>query len=135
MGDSLPETRSSRVPEPLPCALSRAHGKEHVCRVPRRRHMAKQWTHGSAGCLSCAIIYNTRQKKTHGKMSSLPCATKDTRQNVLFAMCLFLSHGKFVKKKFILPLKLFCLSLYCMWDSILGFGIFLGHFDIFNIVI
>lgn len=89
----------SRVPESLSCALSRAHGKEHicrvprkghtanltahgkglVCRVPRRRHTAKQWTHGSAGCLPCAMIYNTRQKKkTHGKMYSLPCATKDT---------------------------------------------------------
>jgi len=26
----------------------------------------------------------------------LPCATKDTRQNVVFAVCLFLAHGKFV---------------------------------------
>ena len=105
-----------RVLESLPCALSRAHGKEHICRVPRkghtanltahgkglvlrvprRRHTAKQWTHDSAGCLPYAMIYNTRQKKTHGKMSSLPCATKDTRQNVVFAVCLFLAHDKFV---------------------------------------
>ena len=75
------------MPESLPCALSRAHGKEHICRVPRkghtanltahgkclicrvprRRHTAKQWTHGSAGCLPCAMIYNTRQKKTQAK--------------------------------------------------------------------
>lgn len=25
-----------RVPEPLPCALCRAHGKHALCRVPRR---------------------------------------------------------------------------------------------------
>jgi len=75
-------------------------------------------------------------------------AKKNTRQNVFFAMCyeghtakcglcrVFISGTRQIcLKKIILPLKLFCLSLYCMWDSILGFGIFLGHFAIFNIVI
>jgi len=100
----------SRVPESLPCALSRAHGKEHicrvprkghttnlmahgkglVCRVPRRRHTAKQWTHGSAGCLPCAMIYNTRQKKNTGKCGLCRVFISGTRQ-----ICLKKIHSAF----------------------------------------
>ena len=107
---TLPETRSfpcagifavctisgTRQRAYLPCATKGTHSKVNGTRQRSCLPCATKKTHGSAGCLPCAMIYNTRQKKTHSKMYSLSCATKDTRQNVVFAVCLFLAHGKFV---------------------------------------
>ena len=61
----------SRVPESLPCALSRAHGKLNSTR--------------QRSCLPCAT------KKTHGK-------AVDTRQCRMFAVCHNLQHTAKQKK-------------------------------------
>ena len=114
---SLPETRSfpcarifavctisgTRQRAYLPCATKGTHGKLNGTRQRSCLPCATKKTHDKAvdtrQCRMFAVCHDlqhTAKKKTHGKMSSLPCATKDTRQNVLFAVCLFLAHGKFV---------------------------------------
>jgi len=42
-----------RVPRSLPCANSRAHGKQAICRVRENKHTANIWhTANSGGCTS-----------------------------------------------------------------------------------
>ena len=113
---TLPETRSfpcgrifavctisgTRQRAYLPCATEGTHGKLNGTRQRSCLPCATKKTHGKAvdtrQCRMFAVCHDLQHtaKKTHGKMSSLPCATKDTRQNVVFAVCLFLAHGKFV---------------------------------------
>jgi len=151
----LPETRSfpcarifavctisgTRQRAYLPCATKGTHGKLNGTRQRSCLPCATKKTHGKA--------VDTRQCRMFAVCHDLQhTAKKNTRQNVFFAVCyeghtakcglcrVFISGTRQIcLKKVTLPLKLFCLSLYCMWDSILGFGIFLDHFAIFNIVI
>lgn len=126
----------------LPCATKGTHGKLNGTRQMSCLPYATKKIYGKAAdirqCRMFAVCHDLQHM----------AKKKNTRQNAFFAVCyeghttkcglcrVFISGTRQIcLKKFILPLKLFCLSLYCMWDSILGFGIFLGHFAIFNIVI
>ena len=114
---TLPETRSfpcarifavctisgTRQREYLPCATKGTHDKLNGTRQMSCLPCATKKTLGKAvdtrQCRMFAVCHDlqhTAKKKTHGKMYSLPCAMKDTQQNVVFAVCLFLAHGKFV---------------------------------------
>ena len=64
-----------RVPNSLPCAKIRAHGKQTLCREPKIKHTANT-THTAKFPICRAPIHGTHGKnKTHGILQSLPCAT------------------------------------------------------------
>ena len=67
-----------RVPNSLPCAKKRAHGKQTLCRVPQIKHTAKP-THTTKLTLCRVPVPRTHGKnQTHGILPSLPCATLKT---------------------------------------------------------
>ena len=62
-----------RVPEPLPCAETRAHGKPDLCRVPEETAHGKGSTHGNN------FICRVRPKNIRQR--------HNTRQTCAFAVC------------------------------------------------
>ena len=70
-----------RVPEALPCATYRAHGKHSLCRVPKRQHTAKDPTHGKAHVCRVPGFLTHGKGDTHSKRARMPCVRKmNTRQ-------------------------------------------------------
>ena len=66
------------VPNSLPCAKRRAHGKQLFCRVPQIKHTANP-THKAKLHLYRVPALGTHGKnKTHGILPSLPCAILKT---------------------------------------------------------
>ena len=75
-----------RVSRSLSCAFCRAHGKEILCRVPRRKRTAKK--KHTAKSLPCVFLWHTSKPilcrvffLAHGKVNSLPCVIFGTRQS------------------------------------------------------
>ena len=67
-----------RVPNSLPCAKRRAHGKQPLCRVPKIKHTANT-THTAKLPLCRVPSPGTHGKnQTHGILLSLPCAILKT---------------------------------------------------------
>ena len=92
-----------RVPVFLSCVFCRAHGKEPLCRVPRRKRTVKKNTRQNlrftvcwhtAKTLPCVFFWHTAKYTVcrvfiflaHSKVYSLPCVFFGTRQshNFLF---------------------------------------------------
>ena len=70
-----------RVPEPLPCAETRAHGKPDLCRVLEETAHDKGSTHGNNFICRVSAQKTHGKGTTHGKHVRLPCAEKGcTRQ-------------------------------------------------------
>ena len=107
----------------LPCAKEtthgkyRAHGKDHICRVPYVGHTAKLWQRACGlFCLPCAT------RLAHGKhVSSFhwPCGAKGHT-------------AKSFKKNLILPSQIFLFCAYNTCCFVLNFGTFLYSFTIFS---
>ena len=55
------------VPESLPCAVYRAHGKERICRMTARKHTANN-KH------TATMLFAVCQALAHGKCGVSPCA-------------------------------------------------------------
>ena len=70
-----------RVPESLPCAETRAHGKLDLCRLPEETAHGKGSTHGNNFICRVSAQKTHGKGTTHGKHVRLPCAEKGcTRQ-------------------------------------------------------
>jgi len=66
------------VPNSLPCAKRRAHGKQSLCRAPKIKHTANP-THTAKLPICRVPVPGTHGKnKTHGILPSLPCAVLKT---------------------------------------------------------
>jgi len=69
------------VPEPLPCAETRAHGKPDLCSVPEETAQGKGLTHGNNFICRVSAQKTHGKVTTHGKYVRLLCAEKGcTRQ-------------------------------------------------------
>ena len=84
-----------RVPNSLPCAKIRAHGKQPLCRVPKINHTANH-THTAKLPLCCVPAPGTHDKnQTHGILLPRACAThvRRWRTEVDGAQLCRVSHG------------------------------------------
>ena len=66
------------MPNSLPCAKRRAHGKQPLCRMPKIKYTANP-THTTI-LLLCRVpaLGTHRKNQTHGILPSLPCAVLKT---------------------------------------------------------
>ena len=67
-----------RVPNSLPCAKRRAHGKQPLCRVPKIKHTANPMHTAKLSLCRVPAPETHGKNQTHGILPSLPCAVLKT---------------------------------------------------------